>query len=238
MNPGAAFNRLTWKGLTIVAMAALLVTAVGLGIAQGGSPALTKKQANKKFLTKKAANKFLTTQAADAKYLTRGAADGAYQPKETKLQVPAATGQPLGPNTYVDTNAQGSGAHHASSGFGPIGWSWILPPNYPAGSPLTVRVYYLIQAIGCNFNLEPNSLSINKIGSNSVGSQNDINNGPDFLPTSGGQVASVDWIIPGTVQGEQLTPGTSVLMGTFRNADTASDTCNADLVLKGHEVSW
>lgn len=227
MNPGVAFSRLTWKGLTVVAMAALLVAAIGLGIAQGGGGVLTKKQANKTFLKKKAANK---------SFLTKADAGNTYQPKETKLQVPASTAQPIPPNTdYADTNATGSGARHLNAGFGPIGWSWIMPPNYPAGSPLTVKVYYALGVTGCNFNLEPNSLSINTIGSNSVGTQNNINNGPDFLPAPpANQVSSVTWTIPGA----GIAPGTSVLMGTFRNPNDASDTCNTDLILKGHEVSW
>ena len=233
MSKRDASSRLTFKGLAIVAMATLFVAAIGFGIAQGGgkSKALTKKQANKTYLTKK---------AADGKFLTKQTADGAYQPKETKLQVPASTAQPVGAATsYSDTNGSAAGALHAGAGFGNIGWSWILPPNYPAGSPLTVNIYYALGASGCNFNFEPNSLSINRFGSNSTGSQNDINNGVDILPAPpANQVTGVTWTIPGTVQGVQLTPGTSVLMGTFRNADSVGDTCAGNVALKGLEVSW
>ncbi len=222
MNKAAAPQRVTRRGLTIVAIVALFVAALGLGTAEGGG-FLSKGKAKKVYLSKKSAGK-------------------SYLKKPTKLQVPASTAQLFPPqSTYQDTNAAAAGAHHDAVNFGHIGWSWILPPWYPAGKTENVKIYFTVNATGCNLRFEPNSLSINKIGSSVNASQNDIGNPGGTTvsaPSTGNQVGSVTWTIPGTVQGTTIGPGTSVLMGTFRNPSDIADTCNADMVLKGMEVSW
>jgi hypothetical protein len=225
-------RKITKRGLILIAIAALIVSAVGLGVAQGGGGTLTKKSAKKTYLSKKTANKqFLKTDAANS----------TFQTIQRELQVPAATAQPEAPNAiYDDTNGTAAGAQHTDAGLSVIGWSWILPPYYPAGTQLNVQIYYAIGQTGCSFDLRPNALSINKIGSNNAGvGQGDIGGLQGiFAAPPGSQVSSVTWTIPGTVAGIQLAPGTSITMGTFRNPGLVGDTCVSPLVMKGNIVSW
>lgn len=224
-------KKITKRGLILVGIAALIVSAVGLGVAQGGGGTLTKKAAKKTYLSKKSANK---------QFLKTATADSTFQKLEKTIQIPASmagfTGSAF--TGYSDTNGFSSGARHLDGGFGSIGWSFILPPQFSAGSGLTVKVYYALGVTGCTFNLEPNSLSVSNIGAPSVGSQGDIGTPGDLhaAPPSG-QVGSLNWTIPGTVQGQQLKPGTAVTFGTFRDS-AGPDTCGGALTIKGHEVSW
>lgn len=222
----AIAGRVTRRGIAIIGIAALLVAGIGLGVAEGGKkqPVLTKKQAKKTYLSKKSANQQFAT----------------FQKLEKTIQIPASMAGFTGSAStgYSDTNGFSSGARHLDGGFGSIGWSFILPPQFSAGSGLTVKVYYALGVTGCTFNLEPNSLSVSNIGAPSVGSQGDIGTPGDLhaAPPSG-QVGSLNWTIPGTVQGQQLKPGTAVTFGTFRDS-AGPDTCGGALTIKGHEVSW
>jgi hypothetical protein len=222
--------------VVLVALAALIVAAAGLGVAQGGPGFLTKKKANKTFISKKKANN---------KFLSKNAAANQYQKLETRIQIPASM---VGlartdPETdYSDTNGASAGAQHLNTGFGSLGWSFVLPPHYPAGTPLNVKIIYAVTATGCNFHLVPNSLSVSNVGASVGGSQNDIGNpGAIHAAPPSQQAASLDWTIPATVTGgagATLQPGSAVTFGTFRNSDNAGDTCAGIVAIKGIEVSW
>jgi hypothetical protein len=224
MNAAMKLPSLSKRGVAVIIIALLGIGAVGLGTVEGAKKgkALTPKAAKKQFFTKKAAN---------AKFLD----------KPRYLDVPAGGMEGDADANYQFGNGGASGWGMPDPASSVIGIPWTMPAHYPAGAALTVAVTWTIGANACSVFVVPNSLAVHNAGATPFGSQADVGQStPAPLAAPGGinTVSTVTYTIPGTIDGQQIRPGTTVLYSLFRNPANAGDTCATSAFIKNAHVSW
>ncbi|MGQ9928536.1 MAG: hypothetical protein ACUVS4_16925 [Chloroflexaceae bacterium] len=121
---------------------------------------------------------------------------------------------------------------------------FTVPPDYAAGTPLTVRIVWHTPATGCTISFRPNSIAVARPGRTHItgtGASDGLTVvGSTDLSASAtansSQETRVQIVSP--VSSVPLQPGDVIMFSMFRNGTAASDTCTGNLVIQGMALQY
>lgn len=139
---------------------------------------------------------------------------------------------------------QFAGIHLPDGANGSLGLGFVVPPNYTAGTPLTVRVLWHTDSTGCQFSLRANSISVARNGRQHLygGGSSDglmvVGGETVAAPASSNQTTTTLLEITSPESGSALEPGDSVIFNIFRSGGFGPDTCTGDMVIQAFQVEY
>jgi hypothetical protein len=195
-----------------------------------------------KFLTKKKAVKlFYTKPRADQRFINVGekvsdsdALDGVDGSAFRHIQL-YATAAVAGDGATVQTgNGASSGVVLPGSGNPTVAWSFVLPPDYVSGSPLTLRLLWHTPGTSCAVAFRKNSLSVARAGGALFGNTSFVTavTGEVLSAGSTADVANLaEYRIDVPAPAGPLQAGDSLWLELFRSSASVDDTCTDDFLV-------
>ena len=149
------------------------------------------------------------------------------------------------------------GAATFSTGFGPnsglrlpdgasssFSMGFTIPPDYAAGTPLTLRMVWHTPSTGCTISFRPNSIAVARPGRTHIAGSGaseglTVVGGTDLsAPTTANSSQETRIQIVSPVPSVPLQPGDVIMFSMFRAGTGASDTCTGNLVIQGMALQY
>lgn len=131
-----------------------------------------------------------------------------------------------------------------SAGYPGFTVGFTIPPDYTPGTPLSLRLIWHTSSTSCGLELPSNAVSFGRAGRTHIqgpGPSDGIEAvGGTVLtaPATANQSSAKDFTMTSPVDGVDLEPGDSFILGLYRCGDCAEDTCADVLVIQSISVTY
>ncbi len=138
----------------------------------------------------------------------------------------------------------GTGASIAT-GFGAtaiVDFSFVIPNDYTAGTPLTVNIPWHTSGTACIVSLRPSYVSVGRpgqvhiVGIGASDGLTSVGGNNRTAPTTANLISLAQFTLTSPLPAQPLQPGDNYIFGIFRAG--ASDTCATPALLDGITVSY